>query len=208
MSEIGRSDLTRPEVMGIASGVFFMALFGALWGMESASFVSGGVQIAAFVLVGVVTLGLVAAGAAILRYAMTLPDWLSPQEAEQGGHISTYFGIVFGIEFVLIAVVAFWLSRLQAYPFIPAAVALIVGLHFFPLARLFHLSGYWITGALLCALALVAIAGFTAEWRITLPRVAVCRRWGDTGPVADGRLYRPDRAAFVAERVIDAVSRS
>lgn len=107
------------------------------------------------------TFGLAAAGVAILRHAKTLPDWLSPWEAEQGGCISTYFGIVFGVEFALIAVVAIWLSRLQAYPFIPAAVALIVGIHFFPLARLFRVPGYWITGALLCALALAAIAGLS-----------------------------------------------
>jgi hypothetical protein len=38
--------------VGIASGVFFMALFGALWGLMSAGYLSGGVQIVVFVLVG------------------------------------------------------------------------------------------------------------------------------------------------------------
>jgi hypothetical protein len=161
LTNIHRSDITRPEAAGIASGVFFMALFGALWGLVSAGYLSGGVQILAFVLVGVVTLGLAAAGAGILRQAKSLPDSLSAQEAEQGGRISTYFGVVFGVEFALIAVVAIWLSRIHAYPMIPAAVALIVGIHFFPLARLFGVPGYWITGALLCALALAAIAGLS-----------------------------------------------
>ncbi len=159
MSEIRRSRMTRPEAVGIASGLFFMALFGAMWGLMSTGYLRGGVQIAAFVLIGIVTLGLGAAGVAILRHAKTLPDWLSPREEEQGRHISTYFGIVFGTEFALIAVVAIWLSRLQAYPYIPAAVALIVGIHFFPLARLFRVPGYWITGTLLCLLSLAAIAG-------------------------------------------------
>jgi Family of unknown function (DUF7010) len=151
--------MTRPEAGGIASGVFFMALFGALWGLMSAGYLSGGVQIAAFVLVGVVTLGLVAAGTAILRHAKSLPDSPSPGEAAQDNHISTYFGIIFGVEFGLIAVVAIWLSRIQAAAFIPPAIALIVGIHFFPLARLFRVPGYWITGALLCALALAALVG-------------------------------------------------
>ena len=161
MTNIRRSGMSRAEAVGIASGVFFMALFGALWGLMSTGYFSGGVKIAAFVVIGLVTLGLAAAGGAILRQAKTLPNWQSPQEEEQGRHIATYFGLVFGAEFALIAVVAFWLSRIQAYPFIPAAVALIVGIHFFPLARLFSVPGYWITGVLLCVMALAAIAGLS-----------------------------------------------
>jgi hypothetical protein len=163
LSEFRQSGITRPEAIGIASGVFFMAFFGALWGLMSTGYLSGGAQIAAFVLIGVVTLGLVAAGVTIVRYANTLPDWLSSREGEQGSRTFIYFGIVFGVEFALIAVIAFWLARLQAFPFISAAVALIVGIHFFPLARLFRVPGYWITGAALCILALVAIAGLLLD---------------------------------------------
>jgi hypothetical protein len=46
---------------------------------------------------------------------------------------------------------------MQASQFIPPAIALIVGLHFLPLARLFRVTFYYITGVLLCVLALVAI---------------------------------------------------
>ncbi|WP_327430509.1 hypothetical protein [Streptomyces sp. NBC_01236] len=49
------------------------------------------------------------------------------------------------------------LGRLDLWLYVPAAVCLIVGLHFLPLARSFAQPQYWWTGALLMALALAAI---------------------------------------------------
>ncbi len=46
----------RPAVLGIASGIFFLTFFGAVWGFTSAAFLSGAFQVVAFLLVGLVTL--------------------------------------------------------------------------------------------------------------------------------------------------------
>ena len=54
--------------------------------------------------------------------------------------------------------------------------ALIVGVHFFALARLFHVLVYVLTGALLSVLA------------ITLPLVAVCWRGNNACPLDDAPL--------------------
>ena len=71
--------------------------------------------------------------------------------------ISIRFGIIFGIEIVLIALANILLSLFQVDRFIAPTTALIVGIHFFPLARLFRIPVYYITGALLSVLALVAL---------------------------------------------------
>jgi len=68
-----------------------------------------------------------------------------------------WFGIVFGTEILLIALANILLSTFQVDRFIPPATALIVGIHFVPLARLFRVPMYYITGALLIMLALVAL---------------------------------------------------
>lgn len=96
--------LPRPAVLGIASGIFFMAFFGAFWGVASAVFMNGVFQIIAFILVALVTLGLLVMAFRLVRYARTLPKTLSQEEAREGKKISMWFGIVFGIESVLIAV--------------------------------------------------------------------------------------------------------
>jgi hypothetical protein len=155
---VQRRELPRPAARGIASGIFFLTFFGAFWGFISAAFMSGTFQIVAFILVGLVTLAFFGLGIMILRYARSLPKTLSPEDAAVGKKISLWFGIVFGLEMILIALANIVLSYFQVRSFIAPVTALIVGIHFLPLARLFRVSVYYITGALLSLLALIALA--------------------------------------------------
>jgi hypothetical protein len=164
-----RPNLSRPAVMGIASGIFFMAFFGALWGLMSAGFMDSVVQPVAFVVIGLVTLGFLGLVVMLMRYARSLPATTSSEEDEAGKKIGMWFGIVFGLEALLIALTSIVLGRMQASQFIPPVIALIVGLHFLPLARLFHVTFYYITGALLCVLALVAIIALVRGLSIAGP---------------------------------------
>ena len=61
------------------------------------------------------------------------------------------FGIILGIECALIAMVAAGLAHVRSYRLIPPAVALIVGLHFLPLAWFFRMRVYYATGVLMLA---------------------------------------------------------
>lgn len=161
--------MPRPAVQGIASGIFFMAFFGAIWGIISAAYMSGAFQIVTFVLVGLVTLGLFAVVGILLRFASTLPKTVSPEDAAIGKRIGIWFGIVFGIEIVLIVLASVLLSTFQLDRFIAPVVALIVGIHFLPLARLFYVRTYYITGTLLSVLALIAIVALMAGLSIAGP---------------------------------------
>ncbi len=80
-------ELPRPAVQGIASGIFFMAFFGAYWGFISAAYMSGALQIVAFVLVGLVTPGFSGMAGILLRYARTLPKVVSPEDIAIGKRI-------------------------------------------------------------------------------------------------------------------------
>jgi hypothetical protein len=144
-------------MQGVALGIFFMAFFGAFWGSTSAAFMNGAFQIVALILVGLVTLGLFGVVVILLQYAHALPKTVSPEDAAMGKRIGVWFGIVFGIEGVLIALASTLLSTFQLDSFIAPSIALIVGIHFLPLARLFRVPIYYMTGILLSALALVAL---------------------------------------------------
>ena len=56
------------------------------------------------------------------------------------------FGIIFGIEGALIALAAILLGQHGLGLWIPFAAALIVGIHFLPLARVFDMPLYYWTG--------------------------------------------------------------
>jgi len=151
------ADFPRPAVPGIASGIFFMAFFGAYWGFTSAFYMSSPFQFIAFLVVGLVTLVLFAIGGIFLKYALSLPETLSQEDEAESKRIWVWFGIIFGIEFLLIAISSTLLSTFQRDVFIAPAIALIVGIHFFPLARLFRVPVFSMTGELLSVLALVAL---------------------------------------------------
>lgn len=87
-------------------------------------------------------------------HAQTRDD--SPQVWTERKRLSRRFNLVFGLQSVAIALAVVVLVRYGLGTFVPAAVALIVGIHFFPLAELYGLRAYHVTGAALCALALVA----------------------------------------------------
>lgn len=150
-------EFPRPAVLGIASGIFFMAFFGAYWGFTSAVFMNSPFQFIAFLVIGLVTLVFFGIGGILLKFALSLPKTLSQEDAAESKRIWVWFGIIFGIEFLLIAISSILLSTFQVDVFIAPATALIVGIHFFPLSRLFRVPVFSMTGWLLSVLALVAL---------------------------------------------------
>lgn len=150
-------DVSRGAVQGAASGTFFLTFFGAYWGFTSAVFLRGTFQIIAFLLVGLVTLAFIGTGVMLLRQARTLPKEPSREDGSRGRRIVRGFGIIFGLEIVLIALASMLLSIFPLSRFIAPTTALIVGIHFIPLARLFRVNVGYVTGALLCVLALLAL---------------------------------------------------
>lgn len=64
--------------------------------------------------------------------------------------------MVSGLQGVAIALSIVLLVRYGLGTFVPAVVALIVGVHFFPLAEIYGMRAYHATGAALCVVGLAA----------------------------------------------------
>lgn len=155
----------REEVRGFALGILFISAFGFVWALTGSSALPSG---AAFVLAAsaVVSLALVSAAFYLLRASRSLPEL--PMGAMSEGTWRR-FRIVGIAEGVAIFAAIFVLGRVGYPEWIPAVVALIVGIHFFPLASIFRVRMYHATGVLLCAVfaltaILAAIAGVEAVW--------------------------------------------
>jgi hypothetical protein len=80
-------EIPRPAVFGIASGIFFMAFFGAYWGFISAVFMNSPFQFIAFLVTGLVTLVFFGIAGIILKYALSLPETLSQEDATEAKRI-------------------------------------------------------------------------------------------------------------------------
>lgn len=156
-------DALRATSMGLASAGFMMAFFGAAWWAWGVAGIRGvfiGETAAFFLLLAGATIVLVSGSALLSRAARQLPHDPSPPERArgqaEGKRYGVTFGLVFGIEMATIALGSLLLNLPHHPAFLLPFVSIVVGAHFFPLARLFVMRVYYATGGLL-VLAGVAV---------------------------------------------------
>ena len=133
---------TANQLSGRATGALFFAGFGALWialalyALErlSVATVSGIALGLAILLLGAVHL---------LRIAKRWPR--VPDDPAVG----RAFAWINAVQWIAVAVVAYTLARLHLDAYVMCAITAIVGLHMFPLARLFHYAPHYWSGAML-----------------------------------------------------------
>ena len=133
-------------IAGRATGALFFIGFGSLWlstGLSALhrlnSVSAGGVAI--------IALALAMPAVRLLRRAGKASQ-LATSVAEQA-KVKRVFRIVNIIQWSGVVAAAILLTIFQLQLFIVPAIATIVGLHLFPLARVFHYPLHYVTGALL-----------------------------------------------------------
>ncbi|GAA2860642.1 hypothetical protein Acy02nite_56900 [Actinoplanes cyaneus] len=157
----------RPIIAGVTSGLFLMSFFTLLWLTNLFAVLPIAVAATLWTLGLLLAALFVTTAIRLLRVRAAFPAELS--EADQRFHRRTgmWFGIVFGAEFVLIAAAAIILNATGRQDYVVPAIALVVGLHFYPFAPLFQRKiDYWLatwttlvglTGILLLALTGTAV---------------------------------------------------
>jgi hypothetical protein len=160
MTPIITATRNRAELRGRASGMAVLGYFALAWtGWGTSQGVPTGVQITLVTIACLLVVGLIAGAVLMFRQARALPV---PDDAEReegrraGRRVGSRFGLVVVIEFVAIAVIARVLAVTGRTDLIPLIVCLAVGVHFFPLARLFRMPIYDRTGIALCVVAVVS----------------------------------------------------
>lgn len=145
--------VSKGDVRGTASGVMFMAFFGTVW----ADVGIGGLQVsgAIWLLLLAILIGaaLFFSGMALLRGSRNL----SNSNVRNSKHVDKWFNIIFATEFALIIIAAVICNYVGHFDWFFPIMAIIVGVHFFPLASLFQVKVYNVTGMLLCLLAIVTL---------------------------------------------------
>lgn len=138
---------------GMSIGTIFFVLFGAAWlwlGLYNAGWLRGWM----IALIVIVVLLLMVPSAVILR--RTAPTVRQSMDVVRKAKIRRVFGVVNGIQWTAVFVASSLLARFHREVLIAPAIALIVGLHMFPLANLFEYGWHHVTGALLVLLAVLA----------------------------------------------------
>lgn len=149
--------MDRSTLLGMTTGAVVMFVFGVVWLLIG---LLRGRPSPAWLRLSLLFVG-IALGASIATLgvrASRIPRNASPATAQQianNREIGRHYYVVFGIELaaILLAVVA--LKAIHYPDYILCGIALIVGVHFFPLAALFKAPVYYGTALLGCAIGLV-----------------------------------------------------
>ena len=94
------------------------------------------------------TIALLAASVSRISATRGMKSLDDPVAEARGKRAGMWFGIIFGLEGGLIFLCSLLLAHEGLDVWIPIAIALIVGVHFIPLARVFEVPLYYGTGAL------------------------------------------------------------
>ncbi|MFY0782837.1 hypothetical protein AB1K18_21495 [Peribacillus simplex] len=149
--------ISKEAFRGSGIGVIFMALFGTLWAGTGVMGLQGWgfpyVELSS-VFVGII---MVIEGISLIYASQKMPDQVSENGARRLKRMNFWFNIVFIAEGLLIGIAIAICNMINQTDLIPGVIAIIVGIHFLPLAALFQIKVYYATGVLLCLLALITL---------------------------------------------------
>ncbi|HXM17315.1 MAG TPA: hypothetical protein VN934_00725 [Candidatus Tumulicola sp.] len=136
-----------------AIGILLLTGFGALWLLMAANFASV-LDWRAWLGVGLGTAALAAGAVKQMLIAQHLPQ--VPAAATSA--TSAWFWTIVSLEWILIIGAIILVARQGRRDLIVSLIALIVGLHFLPLAWIFGAKLYYLTGGVIAAASLAALA--------------------------------------------------
>ena len=135
MSDQRQETTSVPRVKGFSSAVLFLSFFSTVWALVGIGGLNAINKTGLVIVIFLIGIALFLVGSSLSRAARRLPQRAAGQR--QGK--TKWFIIVFGAELLLILIAHIILSLVNRLDLFIPATMVIVGVHFFPLAKL--LSG-------------------------------------------------------------------
>lgn len=156
---------SRRRNIGLAAGALWLIAISfvfIIW-----SLIAIGTLTAKIILIGIVILLciLVAAGIIVLRASLNLPDGNAPRTPEEQ-KIGRRFAFVAGAEVLAFSLVNPIIGVTGHYELMPSVNLIIVGIHFFPLAQIFRVPRYHLTGLLFCLIPMATLIAIPQQFTI------------------------------------------
>lgn len=149
--------LPRIAIQSIGFGLLLMALFTMMWTGIAQGGLLGHDNHLVLVCFASLRATFAIYGIKTLFDARKFPSFTSDTDKAKGKKMLKWFGIIFGIEFTLIPIICalLYITSLQQY--VLPAIALIVGLHFFPMAFVFDRKIDFYLASWTCIVAISSI---------------------------------------------------
>jgi len=167
---------TKPHILpdaavkGIASGLMLMALFTFLWSGIAFGGLNGTIYQWFLLVFPALAVLFIFKGLFLYKLAKHFPKVTSEADIAEEKKMGKWFGIIFGAEGLLIFVGINIVINLGHPDLVIPTIALVVGLHFYPLAKVFKrtIDYYLATWA-----TIIAICGFVFTLNKTMPVIYI-----------------------------------
>jgi len=170
----------RPAVIGVGSGLVLMAFFTLWWASLGPHAWPGGPGWVVLAIGIAAATAFVGGAVHLLRALPQFPKVDSVDDRARGRRMGLSFGAIFGVEGLLIGASSALLGAFGGNDYEVPVVALIVGLHFAPMARVFERTIDYYVSAWLTGVAVLGIVAVRLSW------AAVPHVWGLVGVGAAG----------------------
>jgi hypothetical protein len=147
---------TANQLSGRATGSIFFSGFGALW-IALALYIKQTLTVDLAIGIGAGLAALLLTSCWLLRQAKHFP------KLPENKFVSREFNRINAMQWIAIAVVGFTFARLHIDVYVLSAITAIVGIHMFPLAKLFRYPLHNVTGAALVVWASVSVLFVPAD---------------------------------------------
>lgn len=149
--------LTRNAVFSAANGMLFMTFFGVLWAVIGLIGLHGWGSPWLLIITIMISFTLLMGAISLLKASRRFSNQQTETEAKHWKRVNRWFVIIFALEGVAIGIASVITNVLNHFEMFFPIMAIIVGIHFFPLAPLFKVKTHYVTGALLCILGIITL---------------------------------------------------
>ncbi len=152
----------RKRNLGLAAGCLWLVVVSTSFAAVSLLVVRSPAATALLAAIFLLAVVLVVMSIATLREVFHVQDTTEPRPSE-GRRLGRRFGAIVGVEGLVLTVVTLACVFTHRWALIAPLDLMIVGLHFLPLAKLFNVPRYNITGALFCGIPILTMLLLPAD---------------------------------------------
>jgi hypothetical protein len=155
--------IERRRTIGLSIGSLWLVVVSAAFVIWSLIVIGTSWALITLVVVAVITAAQLVISIIVIRAAVHLPK---DQPRTGKKKMLGRFIFVVVLEVIVCAAVNIIAIRLKQPEIIPSLVLIVVGLHFLPLARIFNVPRYYITGLIFCAVPIATLIWIPKEYVI------------------------------------------
>jgi len=158
----------RIAIKSIAFGILLMGIFTTVWLGIASSALKGVYYLFCMGVLLTVLVSFVVYAIRLLLKSKKFPQ-TKPEEKAKGVRMQIWYGVIFGLEGLLIGATCGILGAKGLDNYIVPSIALIVGLHFYPMVVVFQRKFDYLTGTWTVAIAITTIF-LEAKENISIPQ--------------------------------------